>query len=66
MNPKEKQKQKRDRQVFVQKNKKFILLLDKTRAKEMTVSAAILELGCTQKQWYDWKKEYYRLNGLNY
>ena len=65
MNPKEKQKFKHDRQVFNEKNSKFIVYLEKTFAKSMTVSAAIKELGIKSAKWYELKKQYSKFNGLN-
>jgi hypothetical protein len=66
MNLKEKQKFKKDKQLFNENNRHFLLVLAKVNGKEITVAEALKQLGISSTKYYELKKEYYRLTGKNY
>ena len=65
MNPKSKKAFRHDKQVFNQENSQFVVYLEKTMSKEMSVADAIRALEMEKNEWYRLKKLYKKLNGLN-
>ena len=65
MNPKDKKEFRHSKQVFNQENPKFVVLLEKTMNKQMSVGEAMAELDIDRFKWAELKKEYFRLNGIN-
>ena len=65
MNPNDKKKFRHDKQVFNQENSAFVVLLEKTMRREMSVADAIEELNIDRYEWARLKKAYEKFNGLN-
>jgi len=65
MNPKEKKNFRHDKQVFNQENTAFVVLLEKTMNKQMSVADAMEELNIDRYEWAKLKKAYEKFNGLN-